>query len=286
MSQLIQLKQRLRTIETIQKLTHALRLIAMSSHAHFKAEEAHFAAYSATITQLFSRIRQAVPSWHHPVLAPEFIRPTPELIILIGAQKGLCGSFNTALFRYFTHTIDTKSPDYHYAAIGKKAVAFITKDVKMPLVFARDNLSLKTCGIIAQELCDLVLYQQKPYHVVTIISNHSKSFFIQEPQRYQLLPVQLNPSTPSIAHEEYLWDQDPHTVITILAREYLIANLSTRMLASLLAEHAARFISMDAATRNADNMLELYRLAYNKLRQAKITKELAELAGSFLTQER
>ncbi|HXW86159.1 MAG TPA: FoF1 ATP synthase subunit gamma [Candidatus Bathyarchaeia archaeon] len=286
MSQLIQLKQRLFTIETIKKLTHALRLIAMSSHAQVKTEESHFAAYCTVITELFVRIKRAMPSWHHPIIAPETAQTTPKLIIIIGAQKGLCGSFNTTLFRYCLEKIDHTSVDYHYAAIGKKAVAFVTQQLKKPLVFSRAHLSTHTCGIVAQELCDFVLYNQKSYHDVSIVSNHAKTFFVQQPQQYQLLPVHIPPQISHTVPEEYLWEQDPHTIITILAREYLIANMSACLLTSLLAEHAARFISMDSATRNADNILEESRILYNKLRQAKITKELTELVGSFLTEER
>ena len=81
--------------------------------------------------------------------------------------------------------------------------------------------------------------------------------------------------------QDYTWDLDPKALVEHLTRQYVVSAIRKALLESLLAEHAARFVSMDSATRNAEKILETTRLKYNKLRQAKITKELLELADTF-----
>jgi len=78
-----------------------------------------------------------------------------------------------------------------------------------------------------------------------------------------------------------MWYQEAHDLLDKIAPQYIASNINAVLLESILAEQAARFISMDTATRNAKNLLEETTLQYNKLRQAKITKELTELATNF-----
>jgi F-type H+-transporting ATPase subunit gamma len=84
----------------------------------------------------------------------------------------------------------------------------------------------------------------------------------------------------TVLFEDYMWKQPPQSIIKDLAYLYLTAKLHTILFQSLLAEQAARFLSMDNSTRNAEGLLELSKIQYNKLRQAKITKEINELVSS------
>jgi len=96
-----------------------------------------------------------------------------------------------------------------------------------------------------------------------------------------LVPTQRSQVSGTLApHEGYYWEQEPAEVLNSLVITYLEARIEQLLFQSLLAEHAARFVSMDSSTRNAKNLLDATKLQYNKLRQAKITKELTELTGS------
>lgn len=122
------------------------------------------------------------------------------------------------------------------------------------------------------------------YASIIVISNGLKSFFLQKPQKTILLPIAH--TTDVTTHEElgdFVWEQDISSLYDAALKQYIEVNLHFQLFQSLLAEHAARFISMDNATRNAKNLLEKARLDYNKLRQAKITKELTELASTLIT---
>ena len=109
-----------------------------------------------------------------------------------------------------------------------------------------------------------------------------KTFFVQKPQEAPLIPLTLKAEQELSNNQsiDYEWEQSPTSLLDELARQTILINLHYLLFESLLAEHAARFISMDNATRNAQALLEETKLQYNKLRQAKITKELTELVSS------
>ena len=143
------------------------------------------------------------------------------------------------------------------------------------------HLAPNTVGIIAQALTNHIYDRATYYATVTVLSNAMKSFFIQTPQLTPILPLQL-PKQPTTQNAtEYSWDVDPQELSTYLTRQYITSTFHSLLLESLYAEHAARFVSMDSSTRNAERILEDTRLKYNKLRQAKITKEILELADTF-----
>jgi F-type H+-transporting ATPase subunit gamma len=284
-AQLIQMRQRIKAIETIKKITHAMRLIAMSNRTQLKGKEAQLASYTTTLTNLFTFVKHQAPDWTNPILYPH--TPTqPPLIIVIGSQKGLCGSFNSSVFKLFDlHVPHRTRAQFNYVAVGKRAVDFVRDHVPHAPHAVYPEFSSTTLLTIATALTDTLFLASTPYSQVIVFSATSKSFFIQKPQRLQLIPFSHSTAVKHdrdmLQAQEYLWEQPAHVILDTLARQCIEATLQNVLFQSLLAEQAARFVSMDASTRNAQNLLETTELQYNKLRQAKITKELTELTGSF-----
>ena len=134
---------------------------------------------------------------------------------------------------------------------------------------------------IAQEITHTIIHAKNPYSSVIILSNEFKSFFNQKPRIYTLIPFVNQTSGNNHISDDILWDQSPEILLDELVHQYVEGHIHFILFESLLAEHAARFVSMDTATRNADGLLDSAKLQYNKLRQAKITKELTELVGSY-----
>ncbi len=284
MAQLIQMRQRIKAIETIKKITQAMRLIAMSTHSRLKTKDESLKEYNTEITKLLQTIKDVVPDWQHPILTPKS-EDQNTLIILIGSQKGLCGNFNTTLFHFFQdYLAQHKFLNYDAIAVGKRAIDYMHKQQAANIIGSYQELSSTTTSSIAYQIIQTILAAQKPYSKVYVFSNYVKTFFTQRPQIVSLIPFVAYTSAPhaeSANFDEHIWEQKPQEVLDLLAQQCLEANLQYLLFQSLLAEHAARFISMDNSTRNAQNLLEATQLDYNKLRQAKITKELAELVGSF-----
>ena len=288
MSKLIQLRSRIATIETIKKVTDAMRIISMSTHSRLKHQQEPLNVYMQELSLLLAKVKQATPSWSNERIMPPENNDHSPFIIFIGSQKGLCGGFNAQLTKvlseFLSDYIDQKrSINYTFSAIGKKATDYLSTNYPDRLISSYPNLGTHNFLRIAQELTDHIMTVTPQYTSVIIMSNIFKSFFIQKPTITTLIPFTPPLFTAAITSPEegYLWDTEPDEILNSLAIQYIEARLQHFIFQSLLAEHAARFISMDNSTRNAINLLETSRLEYNKLRQAKITTEITELTGSF-----
>jgi F-type H+-transporting ATPase subunit gamma len=285
MSELVQLRQRMKAIETIKKITHAMRLISMSAHSRLKSKQEAVTLYMQELLSLLVNIVPRIQDWQHPFIASKNTSDNISLIILIGSQKGLCGNFNEALFQFFIRRMKKlQEQKVQYICVGKKAVDFCNQMDIYNVKQSYDNISLKTIQTIAKDVANFIIQHQQHIKSVTVYSNILKRFFLQQPFITTLVPFTFpeQQKLPAQNHfEDYLWQQQPQEIASMLINQYLEAHIQYLLFQSLLAEHAARFISMDAATQNAHNLLDTTKLQYNKLRQAKITKELTELVGSF-----
>ncbi len=287
MSLLIQLRYRIKAIETIKKITHAMRLISMSTRSRLKVKEEPLHTYITASQELLSRLQRHAPAWQNSVVNPPASLAPRPLIILIGSQRGLCGNFNTVLFSFLEKVIE-ENPHLHMLnipmiTVGKKAIAYAHHNA-CTIIHEYPELTARHIPSIAHDITRFLFEQSQPFTHVNVLSNQLKTFFVQKPHDTQLIPF-INTETENGQKQEpsndpYLWEQSPDTILDQLAQEAIESELHYLLFESLLAEHAARFISMDNATRNAQSLLEETQLQYNKLRQAKITKELTELVSS------
>jgi len=285
MSFLVQMRQRIRAIETIKKITHAMRLISMSSHAQLNNKKTTLKEYFEHLQNLFFEIREVVPQWH-----PSLGRTSGKnrkLIILVGSQKGLCGNFNNALFSFFQKEIaDIPQDSMEIITIGKKAHDYAQNNFKN-IIMHFDEFSASKLVPIVKKIIEHILEAKPNYTSVDVFSNFSKTFFVQKSTRTNLIPFsppvkETKKMDAQIKEKEpYMWQENPEKILNFLANRLLDVTLHTILLESLVAEQAARFIAMDNSTRNAKDLLGTMKLEYNKLRQANITRELTDLIGSF-----
>ena len=297
MAQLIQMRQRIKAIETIKKVTHAMRLISMSMHSRLRGKTPLLKKYNNEIAELFNKLRYIAPHWKSPVTHPEAPKESNPLFILVASQKGLCGTFNTNLIREF-EAIVTKEElkKINFITVGKKAVDYLAKEEVKSTVAEFSALTMRNFTTVSNGIVDIIINAKIPYSSVKILSNELKTFFIQRPRLVELIPIVLRQAqdettkdsepestieTDKSFNDGYIWYQEVEDLLDRIAPQYIASNINTLLVESLLAEQAARFLSMDTATRNAKNLLEETTLQYNKLRQAKITKELTELATNY-----
>ena len=259
-----------------------MRLISMSSHSRLRRKQDTIQAYVAKIGTVFARTRAVVPEWTHPLAHPPAEGSGKNLIIVVGSQRSLCGSFNSTLMHQVTAYLKTEEAgDYTILAIGRKIIELLQDTVTISKRF--DTFTTATLATITQEIAEILAEAPETYASVEMFSNELKSFFIQRPIKTTLMPC-----TYPLAHDdaeqtedEHTWEHEPAAILDALLFQYLEARIHHLLFESLLAEHAARFISMDNATRNAKSLLETAQSQYNKLRQAKITKELTELSSHY-----
>ncbi len=285
MSVLMLMRQRMKAIETIQKITHAMRLISMSSHTRLRNKKIALTHYAKELSDLFAEILPHAPEWRDPRLMPKTPATNHQrtLLILIGSQKGLCGTFNQSLFSYFERTqgkVTDQKVDL--ITVGRRASDYIHHEKKYTPLKEFNEFTHTSFVTIAQQIADSILHETPCYTKVIVYSNWSKSFFAQMPSHKAIIPLGLPEPVASDfdVHEGFTWEQSPEYLLTHLAQSLLFATLQDILLTSLTAEQAARFVAMDNSTRNARNLLDEMTLDYNKRRQAKITRELTDLIGS------
>ncbi len=279
MAQLIQMRQKIKAIETIKKITHAMRLISMSNHTRMRSRQNPIKEYKSYCTDLFLKAKAAHPTYRNKLIEP-FEKNNNPLVILVGSQKGLCGTFNSALFHVFAKALnDLPKEKTSLITVGKKAVDFITEKQIGNVLNSFVHFTTPKIETIAQKITDIIINAEKPFTSVTFVSNVQKTFFIQNPEITLVLPFDTTKEF-SEAELEFVWEQSSEKILDTLIDQYIFAQVSYLLFESILAEQAARFLSMDSSTRNAETALENITLQYNKLRQAKITRELTELTGS------
>lgn len=281
MSRLTQLRQRIKTVATLQKTTHAMRLTSMSTHSRLQKKKKLLETYKNTIERIMSNCAQTT-SVHK-----ENYDKTKHLVITVGSQKGLCGAFNTRLMNLYEK--ECKNESYDLISIGKKVNEYLAQRSIIPKdsyeIFHANNFVE-----IAHEISSIILSNEseKGYTHVTIYSNHPQTFFLQESKKTELpVPKIKQLSKDEKSHDKrsedfYHFEQAKSNTLLYLQNMYLKARIEDLLFKSLIAEQAARFVSMDSSTRNAEKLIESMQRDYNKLRQSLITRELTDLAGGIL----
>jgi F-type H+-transporting ATPase subunit gamma len=278
MSQLIHLKQRIKAIGAIRKIAQTMRLISMSSHSKLKKQSESVQKFQNEIRPLLCALTSEthkIPLDH----APKF----KTLYILFSAEKGLCGNFNSLMHSYFQdHLTSQNLENSHVISVGKKTSGYLAQKNIMAL-FEFEKVLPSNLEKIAQDLYEKVIHVHKNYESVVCISSYPRTFFIQEPQSNTIIPIQQDPCNirQPEALADYEWLQDRKDVTRCMFRILLKTNILLILTNSMLSEQSARFLSMDNATRSAENLLKEMKLAFNKMRQAKITRELIELMSGF-----
>ena len=251
-----------------------------------KAQEAALAG--RPFVQLLYRIQRAATTqmtkFKHPLLEVREVRQ--RAVILVGADKGLCGALNSNLFRLAAQ-FDPKTTIFITA--GRKAAQFIARTGRQLLAEFAYGDEPKYPEAKAIAACARDLFLQRKVDQVLITATQFVNTLTQYPVSVELLPVGeiKGLKVPGAESEEALaadmteslFVPSPEAVLSYFLWHYLNVAVYQSLLAAKASEQSARMVSMKNATDNADNLIKDLTLEYNKLRQGNITKELLEIAG-------
>ena len=278
------LRRRIRSISSTAQITKAMQMVAASKMR--KAQQAALAG--RPFVQVLYRIQREATTrmreFSHPLLEVRDVRK--RAVILIGADKGLCGALNSNLFRLVAES-DPQSTIF--IAAGRKAAQFIARtgrQLAAEFVYA-DTPRLAEARAISAFARDLFL--RKEVDEVRIIATRFVNTLTQNPLCVEFLPVgQIKAmKIPGVRSEEELaadtteavFEPNPNAVLAYLLSHYLDIYVYQVLLNAKASEQSARMVSMKNATENAETLIKDLTLEYNKLRQGNITKELLEIAG-------
>jgi F-type H+-transporting ATPase subunit gamma len=298
MPNLKDIRKRISSVKSTQKITKAMKMVAASKLR--KATEAALAArpYALGIEEMVQTLvlRTGAFADHPLVREREDVRTAA--VVIIGSDRGLCGSFNTNLFRNVERFIWEKRDRFkdleevYVYAYGKKARDYFSH---RKYQVARSEIGMEPSDFfgLSQSLGrDLMKrFQDGEIDRAYVAYNTFFSALTQKPTIMQLFPLggELEmgevPGATQPADDEddrlasYVFEPNKQEIFEVLLPQYLDARVHQAYLESDAGQHGSRMTAMDAATRNAGEMIERLTLQYNRARQAAITKELVEIVS-------
>jgi F-type H+-transporting ATPase subunit gamma len=279
----IDIRRRIRSVKNSQQITKAMKMVAAAKLR--RAQERMMAArpYSAGLRQVLASLASRIDLVStHPLLQQ---RETEEkvLLLIVTADRGLCGAFNTNVIRGAQNAIAEKGwPHVELLPIGRKGNDFFrrrTLPIRRSATHVYQALSLDTAREIAQELTNDFVSGE--VDAVYVIYNEFKSIMTQRVTLERLLPLEPQAETragnaPEI---DYIYEPGPEQILNDLLPKHIEFQLYRILLESAAAEQGARMTAMEAATKNASEIISHLTLTYNRIRQAAITKEIIEIVS-------
>jgi F-type H+-transporting ATPase subunit gamma len=278
MSNLREIKTRIKSIKNTQQITKAMKMVAAAKMR--RAQERMFSArpYAEKIQELIQHLAASV---ENPQMALLKRRPLQHVtLVVITSDRGLCGSFNSTVIKRAVNEIEAyKDIDVSVITLGKKGYDFFRKrgyhiaDYKIEFF---NNMDFSVANSIANKLIKSFVSEETD--AVKIIYNQFKSVARQEMVSEDLLPIKLG-HVESHTTSEYLYEPDQVSILEALLPRHIRTQVWRALLESFASEQAARMLAMENATENAKDLIQQLTLQYNKARQASITKEILEIVG-------
>jgi F-type H+-transporting ATPase subunit gamma len=285
MPSLIDLRRRIRAVKSTQQITKAMKMIAASRLRRAQERVVGARPFALRMLRVLNGLVTRVDQRAHPLLRiPEAGAAGRPLLIVITADRGLCGSFNSNVIKAASQFIATDTGrDVALGLIGRKGRDFFRRrgfDVKYEQVnvFAR----LKFTDAVEIANAAIEAFTAGEASAVYLVYNEFKSVMSQRVVVERLLPIprleakDLGEAGPTV---EYLYEPSPEAIFRDLLPRHVQIQVYRALLESAAAEHAARMTAMDAATRNSAEMIENLTLYMNKVRQAAITREIIEVVS-------
>jgi len=278
MANTIDIRRRIRSVKNTQQITKAMKMVAAAKLR--RAQDRMFAArpYAGALRDVLSSVASRVEEVDHPLLHAR--EENKILLVVVTADKGLCGAFNSNVIRATQNAIREHNwQALELLTIGRKANDFFRRRT-IPLrregTQVVQALSIGTAREIAQMLIDDFISERAD--AVYVVYNEFKSIMAQRVVVERLLPIDRNWEERGV-EVDYLYEPGPAAILNELLPKHIEFQLYRILLESGASEQGARMTAMEAATKNASDMIDHLTLTYNRIRQASITKEIIEIVS-------
>ena len=286
MPNLKELKNRISSVKSTRKITSAMKMVAASKlrRAQDLAESSRVYADSLSFI-LSSLAGNTKNSSDLPEILTGRENSKISLLIINSSDRGLCGGFNSNLFRNAKNWIgeqQEKGKSVKIITVGKKASSFYRK-IDLDVIANFDDLNSNDKQLqVSEEIKNKImeLFENNEIDEVSILFNKFVSVIAQEPTYQSLIPLSNDEADEEVtdtSNAVFEFEPDKNELLEYLVPRNFLTQIYRSVLESSASEHAARMTSMDNATRNAGDMIDGLTLTYNRTRQAFITKELIEI---------
>ncbi|MBN6710414.1 F0F1 ATP synthase subunit gamma [Haemophilus haemoglobinophilus] len=279
-----EIKTKIASVQSTQKITKAMEMVATSKMRKTQDRMAASRPYSETIRNVISHVSKASVGYKHPFLVEREIKKVG--ILVVSTDRGMCGGLNINLFKTALNEIKQwkeKGITVELGLIGSKGIGFF-RSLGLNICGQHsglgDNPTLEELIGVANTMFDA--YRNGELDAIYIAYNKFVNTMSQKPIFQQLVPLP-ELETDKLGERQQTWDYvyepEPKDLLDSLLIRYLESQVYQAVVDNLASEQAARMVAMKAATDNAGNLINDLQLVYNKARQASITNELNEIVA-------
>ena len=286
MPNLKELKNRISSVKSTRKITSAMKMVAASKLRRAQELAESSRVYADSLSFILSSLAgNTKNSSDLPEILTGRENSKISLLIINSSDRGLCGGFNSNLFRNAKKWISDQQgqgKSVKIMTVGKKASSFYKK-TDLDIVASFEDLNSNDRQLqVSEEIKNKImeLFENNEIDEVSILFNKFVSAISQEPTYQSLIPLSNEESSEDESEANnaiFEFEPDKYELLEYLVPRNFLTQIYRSVLESSASEHAARMTSMDNATRNAGDMIDRLTLTYNRTRQAFITKELIEI---------
>jgi F-type H+-transporting ATPase subunit gamma len=278
-----EIRNKIKSVQNTRKITKAMEMVAASKMRRAQDRMRAARPYGEKIRNVAAHLSHANPEYRHPYLVSRTGSCNRLGIILITADKGLCGGLNTNVQRLlFNHlkTWDSEGKTFEACCIGNRGFGFVQR-LGLQVVSHVTNLGdrpqmEKLIGAIKTMLDG---YIQNRFDCIMMFYTRFVNTMKQDPVMEQLLPLSGDRLGAPAGAWDYIYEPEARVVLDQVLTRYIEALIYQAVSENMASEQSARMVAMKAASDNAANIIDELTLVYNKSRQAAITKELSEIVA-------
>lgn len=285
MASLKEIKNRINSIQSTQKITAAMKMVASAKLHHTQAATERTLAYAEQLTDILQSLLAAEQEFDSPYTVRREVKNVA--IVVCSSNTGLCGSFNANVWKSLEELIQSyKAKQIHieFYPVGKKIAKELQKagyEYHDEFVAIADNLEYEKAGKLAAQLREL--YVSKQVDQIDLLYHHFKNMVQQILTHKIYLPLSIQEETKQTDNTsyatDYILEPSVYTLQQLLFPKMLDLQIYTTLLDTTTSEHAARMMAMQTANDNANELIRQLTLQYNKTRQQAITNELLDIMG-------
>lgn len=279
MPSLLDIRRRIRSVKNTQQLTKAMKTVSAAKLRRAQERVMSARPYAEQLKRVLGNLTASVENVAHPLLE---VRPEERILfIVVTADRGLCGAFNANINRTAQNFIrEHKDQKIQLATVGRKGRDFFRRR-GVSIAFEFVNIFSRLDYGNAKDIAEVVIkaYTEAEVDAVYIVYNEFKSVIQQRVVVEKVLPLSRGELNQTEPQPDYIFEQQPQEIFNRLLPRYVEIQIFRALLESAASEHGARMASMDTASRNAGDMIDMLTLNMNRIRQAAITREIIEVVS-------
>jgi F-type H+-transporting ATPase subunit gamma len=284
MATLDDLKKRIASVKSTQKITKAMKMVAAAKLRRAQENAEKGRPYSEKMNNIILNLSSGISDKKN---APKLLSGTGEdkihLCIVLTSDRGLCGGFNSNIIKkakaYFKK-IFKEEKILKIITVGSKGYDQLKRVYKDSIIEKISFKDSKTINYLdAEKVGKMIIenFEKKEFDICTIFYNKFKNVITQIPQEQQIIPLKTPEVEENSSDDNYEFEPDEDEILSNLLPKNISTQIFKAMLENSASEQGSRMSAMDSATRNAGEMVDKLTIEYNRSRQAAITKELIEI---------